>query len=202
MSAQPGRAGSLMATKASAGGAAPASVTALADLPRMFFDRSVTDWSLFSGFQNLREQADSPKEPVLCISALVQARLPVRRYLSHGPRRRLALWVPSRFSEFAAFDHLSRPKIVEPRLARFKTRNHRVACRLKVLRRMLARRTVAASDVSAFDAATQMQPPTTRGEAFDTAITGRWNRGVFLCRFHVLPPPGQALCPNATRVVP
>jgi hypothetical protein len=83
----------------------------------------------------------------------MQAQLPVRGHLASRTRRRLAFWMPARFSKLLALEHFSRPKVVEPGLAGLKTRRDRVACRTKVLRRVLTRRTVATSYMAALDAA-------------------------------------------------
>ena len=100
--------------------------------------------------------------------------------------------------QLRAFDHPLRFIIEEPILTRFEAGNDRMPCRRRMLGRMLARRTVAASDVPALRTPAEVKPPTFRGrQAFHTAIATRLRSGVdsapifFHFRFSL-----RALCPQ------
>jgi hypothetical protein len=71
--------------------------------------------------------------------------------------------------EFCAFDHLLRFVIPEPRLSRLEAGFDRVARLSSVLRRVLARGTVTAPNVTTLSATSQVQPPSIGEEAFHAA---------------------------------
>src|ERR1700727_3329494 len=68
-----------------------------------------------------------------------------------------------------------RSVIIEPILAGLEAVDDRVAGGLVMLGGMLAGRTIAAADVTAFGASAQVQPPSARGQAFDATGTA-WLR--------------------------
>jgi hypothetical protein len=65
-------------------------------------------------------------------------------------------------------------KAEPPVLSRLEAPHDRVVRRVKVLRRVGARRTVAASHVPALEAEAQVHPPATRLEAFLAALGSAW----------------------------
>src|SRR5579871_5909405 len=76
-------------------------------------------------------------------------------------------------------DHRPLLVIVEPILTRLEAGNDRMPCCRRMLGRMLARRTVTATDVSTLHAATEMKPPAFgRRQAFDTPIAARLRNGI------------------------
>jgi len=60
--------------------------------------------------------------------------------------------------------------VVEPSLSRFKACDYRVPSEMKMLGRVLIRRGVATTYVSALCTAPQVQPPTAARQAFDAAV--------------------------------
>src|SRR5580698_2351379 len=67
--------------------------------------------------------------------------------------------------------------VVKPPLARLEAGDYRMTCSDAMFPCMLAWRTIAAADVTAFCASAQMKPPSARGRAFDatrSAWLGRW----------------------------
>src|ERR1700733_16167425 len=76
-------------------------------------------------------------------------------------------------------DHPPLLVIVKPILTRLEAGNDRMACCRRMLGGMLARRTVAATDVPALRTPTEMKPPAFRRlQAFDTAIATWLRSGV------------------------
>ena len=64
--------------------------------------------------------------------------------------------------QLGTLDHLPRVVIVEPILTRLEAGNDRMPCCRRMLGRMLARRTVAATDVPTLRTPTEMKPPVFR----------------------------------------
>src|SRR5579863_10389233 len=92
-------------------------------------------------------------------------------------------------------DHSLLLVVVEPIFTRLEAGNDRMPCCRRMLGRMLARRTVAATDVPALRTPTEMKPPARRRrQAFGTPIATRLRSGVdsALVFFH-LPFPFPAL---------
>jgi hypothetical protein len=84
-----------------------------------------------------------------------------------------------RRKQFHAFDHPLFLVIVEPVLTRLEAGNDRMSCRRRMFGRMLARRTIAASDVSALRTSAKMKPPTFRGrQTFHTPVATRFRSGI------------------------
>jgi hypothetical protein len=84
-----------------------------------------------------------------------------------------------RRKQLHAFDHAPRLVIEEPVLTRLKACYDRVSGRRRMLRCMLTRRTVTASNVPALRTAPEMKPPTPRRrQAFYTTIATRLRSGV------------------------
>src|SRR5436190_17332524 len=81
-----------------------------------------------------------------------------------------------------AFDELARAVVVEPVLARLEALDHGVAGPLLVAGRVLGGGVVAAADVAAGGAATQVQPPAIGGHALFTARAARRDRLVDVTR--------------------
>src|SRR5271165_2792478 len=67
----------------------------------------------------------------------------------------------------------SGPVVVEPAFSGFEARNDRVTCMIMVLRRVLVWRGVAATDMSAFGTAAQMEPPALGRQTLDAARSTR-----------------------------
>src|SRR5579863_7724978 len=77
-------------------------------------------------------------------------------------------------------DHPPLLVIVEPILTRLEAGNDRMPCRCRMLGRMLARRTVAATDVPTLRTPAEVKPPTfRRRQAFHTPIATRLRCGVY-----------------------
>jgi hypothetical protein len=93
---------------------------------------------------------------------LVQERFPVGWDLSCGSRCGLTFGMLVRGKQLRTFDHPVLLVIEEPILTRLKAGDDRMPCCLRMLRCMLTRRTVAASDVPALGTSTEMKPPTVR----------------------------------------
>src|SRR5215831_19541720 len=76
--------------------------------------------------------------------------------------------------------------IVKPALPWLEARDNWMTRSCVMFRCMLARRIIAAADVTTFGASAKMQPPTSGRQAFNTAGTTRPNRGVYAIslRFH------------------
>ena len=64
-----------------------------------------------------------------------------------------------RRKQLHTLDHRLLLVIVEPILTRLEAGNDRMSCRRRMLGRMLARRTVAATDVPTLRTPTEMKPP-------------------------------------------
>ena len=78
--------------------------------------------------------------------------------------------------QFHTLDHFPLPVIEEPVLTRLKAGDDRMPCCRRVLRCVLTRRTVAASDVPTLRTPTEMKPPTfRRRQAFHTPVAA-WFR--------------------------
>ena len=95
-----------------------------------------------------------------------------------------------RRKQLHALDHPLLLIIEEPILTWLKTGNDRMPCGRRMLGRMLARRTVAATDVPTLGTPTKMKPPTCRGrQAFYASFTTRFRSRInsvltfFHCRF-------------------
>ena len=69
-------------------------------------------------------------------------------------------------------DEVVGPVVIEPVLSRLKAPYDRMACLASVLRRVLGGGIVAAPDMPALSAATQMKPPAARGFTFNTTGAG------------------------------
>jgi hypothetical protein len=79
-----------------------------------------------------------------------------------------------RWGQLRPFDHFLPLVVVEPILTRLKAGNDRMPGLCRMLRCMLARRTVAATDVPALRTSAEMKPPTIRRrQAFHTPIATR-----------------------------
>jgi hypothetical protein len=72
-----------------------------------------------------------------------------------------------------ALEHLLVGVIVEPRFARFEAGDDGVAGGVEMVGRVLAGGTVATADVTALGAASQVKPPPSAGETFDTTSSAR-----------------------------
>ena len=67
--------------------------------------------------------------------------------------------------------HLTlRVVVIKPIFTRFEAGYYRVSSGVSVFRGMLARGTVAATDVSTFRAPAEVEPPTTRGQTLYTSL--------------------------------
>jgi hypothetical protein len=112
-------------------------------------------------------------------SILVQQRFPVGRHSSHRSRHGLILVMRMRRKQPHTLDRCPLLVIVEPILTRLEAGNDRMPRCRGMLGCMLARRTVAASDVPALRAPAEMKPPTfRRRQAFHTPIAARLRSGV------------------------
>lgn len=77
-----------------------------------------------------------------------------------------------------AGESLSRAIVVKPSFARLEACDDRVTCRRVVFRCMLIWRSIAAADVTAFDASAKMEPPSARSRAFHATRSGWRGREV------------------------
>ena len=93
---------------------------------------------------------------------LVQERFPVGWYLSCGSRYGLTIGMREGRRQFHTFDHRKLLVIEEPVLTRLKAGYDRMPRCCRVLRCVLTRGTVAASDVPTLCTPTEMKPPTFR----------------------------------------
>src|SRR5664279_1578421 len=93
-------------------------------------------------------------------------------------------------------DHPPLLVIVEPVLTRFEAGDDRMPCCRRMLGRMLARRTIAATDMPTLRTPTEMKPPAfRRRQTFDTPIATRPRSGVDSAQtFFHLRFPFRALC--------
>ena len=116
----------------------------------------------------------------------MKPRFPIARNLSSRSGRRLILRMPAWFREPFARHHFASPIVVEPGFSGLEACRDRMPCRVKMLRGMLAGRTVAAADVPAFCAAPEMQPPSSGSEALCATIAARRHIGVdsMMISFH------------------
>jgi hypothetical protein len=110
---------------------------------------------------------------------LVQERFPVGWHPSCRSRRRLIFRMRVRRKQLHTLDHPLLLVIEEPLLTRFEAGNDRMPCRCRMPGCMLARGTVAASDVPTLRAPAEVKPPTFRGrQTFHTPIATRFRSGV------------------------
>jgi hypothetical protein len=110
---------------------------------------------------------------------LVQERFPVGRHSSCGARCGLIFWMRMRRKQLHALDHSLLLVIVEPILTRLEAGNDRMPCRCRMFGCMLARRTVAATDVPTLRTPAEMKPPTFRErQAFHAPIAAWFRFGV------------------------
>jgi hypothetical protein len=117
---------------------------------------------------------------------LVEMTLPIARHAPRWSRCRLIGRVMLRISECRAFVKLVGGVIPVPVLPGLKTSDQGVTRTFGVPRRVLARGRVAATDVAAFCAPPEMQPPSTALKTLDTPSTTRWHRGIDAVVFHRL----------------
>src|SRR5271166_2944056 len=84
-----------------------------------------------------------------------------------------------RWKQFHTFDHPLLLVIEEPVLTRLKAGYDRMPCRRRMLGRMLARRTVTASDVPTLRTPAEMKPPPFRRcHALHTAVAAWFRSGI------------------------
>ena len=116
----------------------------------------------------------------------MEPRLPIARNLSSRSGRRLIFRMPAWLGEPRARDHSLSPIVVKPGFSGLEACRDRMPCRVKMLRSMLARRVVAASDVPAFCAAAEVQPPTPCSQALRAARAARRHIGIdsMMISFH------------------
>jgi hypothetical protein len=108
----------------------------------------------------------------------MEAGLPVARHLACRAGRWLIFRVPLRLRQSLAGNHLAGPVIIKPGLSWLEAGCNRMPCGMKMLRCVLAGRTVATADMPAFSTTPQMQPPSARGEALDAALAARRQIGI------------------------
>jgi hypothetical protein len=89
----------------------------------------------------------------------MQTGLPVRWNPPCGARDRLSFRVRVRRRQFRTLNHSLLLVIKKPIFTGFKAGNHRMSCSRRMSRCMLARRTVTASDMPAFSAPAEVEPP-------------------------------------------
>jgi hypothetical protein len=99
--------------------------------------------------------------------------LPVAGDLPGRTGSRLAEGVVIGRGEGGAALHLVRPVVVVPVLTWLEARDEPMTCRSSVSTRVLARRRIAASDVTARGTAPEMEPPAIGGQALDAAVAAR-----------------------------
>ena len=100
--------------------------------------------------------------------------LPVGRDSAGRPGYRLVERVVLRWCQDGPFEELVGAVVPKPVLAWFKASDDGVLLRLGVTGGVLAGRVVAATDVTALSATTQVQPPTACLEALNTAGAAGW----------------------------
>jgi hypothetical protein len=101
----------------------------------------------------------------------VQERFPIGWHSSCGSRYGLTSRMRVRRKQFRTLDRPLRLVIVEPVLTRLEAGYDRMPCRSSMLRCMLTRRTVTASDVPTLRAPAEMKPPTFRRcQTFHTSV--------------------------------
>src|ERR1700722_937391 len=93
---------------------------------------------------------------------LVQQRFPIGWNSPCRSRRWLIVRMRMWGRQLHTLDHLPLLVIEEPILSRLEAGNDQMTCCRRMLGRMLARRTVAATDVPALCTPTEMKPPTFR----------------------------------------
>src|SRR5271155_1066403 len=109
----------------------------------------------------------------------MQKRFPIGWNSPCRSRGWLILRMRMRRKQLHTLDHCLLLVIVEPILTRLEAGNDRMPCFCGMLGRMLARRTVAATDVPTLRTATEMKPPAfRRRQAFDAPIATRLRSGV------------------------
>ena len=110
---------------------------------------------------------------------LVQERFPVGWHSIGGSGCGLIVRMRVRRKQLHTVDHPLLLVIVEPVLTRLEAGNDRMPRRRRMLRCMLARRTVAASDVPTLRTAAQMKPPTIRRrQALNASVATRSRSGI------------------------
>jgi hypothetical protein len=110
---------------------------------------------------------------------LVQERFPVGWHPSCGSRRGLTFGMRVGRKQLHTLDHPLLLVIEEPVLTRLEAGDDRMPSCRRMLGCMLARRTVAASDVPALRAPTEMKPPCfRRRQAFHTAVATWLRSGI------------------------
>jgi len=109
----------------------------------------------------------------------MQQRFPVGRNFPRRSRCWLMLRMRMRGEQLHTLDHPPPLVIEEPVLTRLEAGNDRMPRCRRMLRRMLAWRTVAATDVPALRTPAKMKPPAfRRRQAFETSIATRLRSGV------------------------
>jgi hypothetical protein len=107
-------------------------------------------------------------------ASLIEVFLPVRRYFTVGSRCGLAGRMRVRRGQSRAFDEIVGLEAVQPIFTRLEARDHGVIRIFVMFSRVLTRRTIAAPDVTAFRAATEMQPPAVARQTFGTSGSARF----------------------------
>jgi hypothetical protein len=135
------------------------------------------NWDAAGSTGSRTEALDLP--PHLCELTLVQQRFPAGRHSARRSWYGLILGMRMRRKQPHALDHRPLLVIVEPILTRLEAGNDRMPRCRGMFGCMMARRTVAASDVPALRAPAEMKPPTfRRRQAFHTPIAARLRSGV------------------------
>ena len=125
----------------------------------------------------------------------MQLLFPIRRDATGWPRHGLVQRVMSRGCELRTVPNLLGRVIPEPVLIRLVALDNGMASRSGVVAGVLGWRRVAAADVTAFGATTQVKPPAIRGEARDAAGAAGRDRGIDLVHRH-LGKPARCPCPS------
>jgi hypothetical protein len=105
---------------------------------------------------------------------------PVPRNFALRPGRRLIGWmgIRRRKRKGRRLDHRILPIVVKPIFARLKAGDDRMPALVCVLRGMLARRGVAATDMPALGTSPQVQPPRPVSQALSASISARRRIGI------------------------
>jgi hypothetical protein len=111
-------------------------------------------------------------------SLSTQARLPVFGHSSFWSGHWLILRMPPWSGELFSVHHLLSFVAIKPRFSRLETCNDWMAGLLEVSGRVLAGRAVAATDMTALCAPSQVKPPAVRRQTFSTAVSTRHGPGV------------------------
>jgi hypothetical protein len=110
------------------------------------------------------------------VRQLVQQRFPVGRHPSCGSRNGLTSWMRMRRKQLRTLDLSPRLVVVEPVLARLKAGDDRMSRLCRMFGCVLARGTVAATDVPTLGTAAEVKPPTIRGRQTFHAPIATWFR--------------------------